>query len=71
MLGVTALGSKLLSSGFSIRGAYREKWPDQSIYRVLVLRKTWDMEQTAKVAKQLGCDSIELMAPTFFPVLQK
>ena len=24
---------------------------------------TWDMEQTAKVAKQLGCDSIELMAP--------
>ena len=32
--------------------------------------KYWDMPQAIKVAKQLGCDSIELMAPKFFPLLQ-
>ena len=26
--------------------------------------KHWDMDQAAKVAKQLGCDSIELVAPS-------
>jgi hydroxypyruvate isomerase len=31
----------------------------------------WDMEQAAKVATGLGCESIELMAPKFFPVLKQ
>jgi hydroxypyruvate isomerase len=29
------------------------------------------MEQAAKVANQLGCESIELVAPKFFPVLKQ
>ena len=33
--------------------------------------KYWDMDQATKVAKQLGCDSIELMAPKFFPLLKQ
>ena len=33
--------------------------------------KHWDMPQTIKVAKQLGCVSIELVAPKFFPLLKQ
>jgi hydroxypyruvate isomerase len=33
--------------------------------------KYWDMDAAAKVAKQLGCESIELMAPKFFPTLKQ
>jgi len=31
----------------------------------------WDMPQAIKVAKQLGCVSIELVAPKFFPLLKQ
>ena len=31
----------------------------------------WDFPQAIKVAKQLGCLSIELMAPKFFPLLKQ
>src|SRR5205814_7833165 len=31
----------------------------------------WDVEQTCKVAKQLGCPSVELLPPSDWPVLQK
>ena len=31
----------------------------------------WDMEQTAKVAKKLGCQSVELVAPEHWPMLKK
>src|SRR5262245_61504657 len=31
--------------------------------------KHWDVPQAIKVAKQLGCVSIELVAPRFFPLL--
>src|SRR4051794_27280596 len=31
----------------------------------------WDVEQTCKVAKQLGCPSVELIAPADWPVLKK
>src|SRR5438046_2182174 len=31
----------------------------------------WDVEQTCKVAKQLGCPSVELLPPADWPVLQK
>jgi hydroxypyruvate isomerase len=33
--------------------------------------KYWNMEQAAKVAKDLGCESIELVAPKFFPTLKQ
>lgn len=31
----------------------------------------WDVEQTAKIAKKLGCQSIELVAPDTWPILKK
>ena len=31
----------------------------------------WDIEQTARIAKQLGCVSIELVAPDTWPTLKK
>ncbi len=31
----------------------------------------WDVEQTAQIAKQLGCQSIELVEPKHFPTLKK
>ena len=33
--------------------------------------KHWNMDQAAKVAKDLGCESIELIAPKFFPTLKQ
>ena len=33
--------------------------------------KHWNMDQAAKVAKDLGCESIELVAPKFFPTLKQ
>ena len=33
--------------------------------------KYWDMGEAAKVATKLGCESIELIAPKFFPVLKQ
>jgi len=33
--------------------------------------KHWTVEQTVKVAKQLGCGSIELIDPKYFPLLKK
>lgn len=31
----------------------------------------WDIEQTAKIAKQLGCKSVELVGPEDWPTLEK
>ena len=33
--------------------------------------KYWDIEQTCKVARQLGCKSIELVEPRYWPILRK
>ncbi len=33
--------------------------------------KHWDIEETAKIAKKLGCQSIELVAPDTWPILKK
>ena len=33
--------------------------------------KYWDIEQTAKVAQKLGCESIELVAPEHWPTMKK
>jgi len=34
-------------------------------------QKYWDIEQTCKIAKQLGCKSVELVGPSDFPTLKK
>ncbi|MCO6456973.1 MAG: TIM barrel protein [Pirellulaceae bacterium] len=31
----------------------------------------WDVEQTIKIAAQLGCGSVELIAPQYFPLLKQ
>ena len=36
-----------------------------------VAGKKWDIQQQAKVARQLGCVSVELVEPQDFPVLQR
>src|SRR5437660_227323 len=33
--------------------------------------KYWDIPQTIQVAKQLGCTSIELIDPKYFPLLKQ
>lgn len=34
-------------------------------------QKYWDVEQASRIAKQLGCVSVELIAPEFWPVLKR
>jgi hydroxypyruvate isomerase len=71
VLGVTAFGSKLPAQDSpSAERAVKNGRIKQSIV-YWCFEKYWDMDQAAKVAKQLGCESIELIAPKFFPVLQK
>lgn len=33
--------------------------------------KTWDVPQTIQIAKQLGCVSVEIIPPKFFPLLKE
>ena len=71
VLGVTAFGSKVSAQDSpSAERAVKNGRINQSIV-YWCFEKYWDMDQAGKVAKQLGCDSIELMSPKFFPVLQK
>src|SRR5580693_4276895 len=65
VLGVTALGSKLPAQDSpSAERAVKNGRIKQSIV-YWCFEKYWDMDQAAKVAKQLGCESIELVAPKF------
>jgi hydroxypyruvate isomerase len=71
VLGVTALGSKLPAQDSpSAERAVKNGRIKQSIV-YWCFEKHWDMDQAARVAKQLGCESIELIAPKFFPVLKR
>jgi hydroxypyruvate isomerase len=71
VLGATVLGSKLQAQDSpSAERAVKNGRINQSIV-YWCFEKYWDMDQACKVAKQLGCDSIELMSPKFFPTLQK
>jgi hydroxypyruvate isomerase len=71
VLGLTALGSKAMAqdSPSSDRAVKNGRIKQSIVY--WCFEKYWDMEQAAKIAKQLGCESIELMAPKFFPVLKQ
>jgi hydroxypyruvate isomerase len=71
VLGVTALGSKLPAQDSpSAERVVKNGRINQSIV-YWCFEKYWDMDQAAKVARQLGCTSIELIAPKFFPVLKQ
>jgi hydroxypyruvate isomerase len=71
VFGVTALGGKLPAQDSpSAERVVKNGRINQSIV-YWCFEKYWDMDQAAKVARQLGCTSIELVAPKFFPVLKQ
>jgi hydroxypyruvate isomerase len=71
VLGMTALGGKLPAQDYKrAERAVKNGRIKQSIV-YWCFEQYWDMEQAAKVATQLGCESIELMAPKHFPVLKE
>ncbi len=71
VLGMTALGTRLNAQGppSSERAVKNGRIPQSIVY--WCFEKYWDMDQACKVANQFGCDSIELIAPKFFPVLKQ
>jgi len=70
-LGMTILGRNLQAQGLSSgeRTVKNGRIKQSIVY--WCFEKYWDMDAAAKVAKQLGCESIELMAPKFFPTLKQ
>jgi hydroxypyruvate isomerase len=70
-LGMTLLGRTLQAQGPSSgeRTVKNGRIKQSIVY--WCFEKYWDMDAAAKVAKQLGCESIELMAPKFFPTLKQ
>ena len=71
VLGMTVLGGKLPAqdSKRAERAVKNGRIKQSIVY--WCFEQYWDMEQAAKVATQLGCESIELMAPKHFPVLKE
>ncbi len=76
-LGATALTGQALSAGDKPKG---EKSAEGKIVKHGRIKqsivhwcfaKYWSVEETAKIAKQLGCVSIELIAPEHWPILKK
>jgi hydroxypyruvate isomerase len=71
ILGMTALGKNLPAqdSRSGERTVKNGRIKQSIVY--WCFEKHWDIEQAAKVAKELGCESVELVAPRFFPVLKQ
>jgi hydroxypyruvate isomerase len=71
VLGATALGKSALAQDPSTgeRTVKNGRIKQSMVY--WCFEKYWDMDQAARVARQLGCESIELIAPKFFPVLKQ
>jgi hydroxypyruvate isomerase len=71
VLGVTALGknARAQDSPSAERAVKNGRIKQSIVY--WCFEKAWDMEQAATVANKLGCESIELIAPKFFPVLKQ
>jgi hydroxypyruvate isomerase len=71
VLGVSVLGKKAMAQdALSVERAVKNGRIRQSIVH-WCFQKYWDVEQTAKVAKQLGCESFELIEPKYFPLLKE
>jgi hydroxypyruvate isomerase len=71
VLGVTALGKNLPAQDTASgeRTVKNGRIKQSIVY--WCFEKYWDMEQAARVSNQLGCESIELVAPRLFPVLKQ
>ncbi|MEK6238406.1 MAG: twin-arginine translocation signal domain-containing protein, partial [Planctomycetales bacterium] len=37
----------------------------------VIQERGWSVEKTIEIAKGLGCESVELIAPKYFPILKK
>jgi hydroxypyruvate isomerase len=68
LAGAVAAGSAGLSP--ADEPAARKKRVKQSVVH-WCFKKHWDVDQTCRVAKQLGCDSVELVDPADWPTLKK
>ena len=70
VLGMTTLSSNLRAQGQPpVEHIVKNGRINQSIV-YWCFEPHWNMDQAAKVAKDLGCGSIELIAPKFFPTLK-
>ena len=71
VLGVTALNSPAPAqeAGSTERAVKNGRIKQSIVY--WCFEKYWNIEQAAKVATQLGCESIELVAPSNFSVLKQ
>ncbi|MDR3632398.1 MAG: TIM barrel protein [Isosphaeraceae bacterium] len=68
--GVAALGVAALDSSANAEdSAARNGRIKQSIVH-WCFEKYWTVEETAKIAKELGCGSIEIVPPKYFPLLK-
>ncbi len=70
-LGMTALGRELPANDKPTpeRAVKNGRIKQSIVY--WCFEPHWDMEQACRIAKQLGCESIELIAPKFFPTLKQ
>jgi hydroxypyruvate isomerase len=69
--GVAALGAAALRrAALADEPAARRGRIKQSIVH-WCFEKYWSVEETAKVAKALGCQSVEIVPPRYFPVLKE
>ena len=69
VLGMTALDRAAQESPAEESPAHNGRIKQSIVH--WCFEKYWDVEQTAKIAKDLGCGSVEIVAPKFFPVLKK
>jgi hydroxypyruvate isomerase len=70
LLGLPALASAVHAGEEKIEANAAKGQIKQSIVH-WCFAKHWDVEETAKIAKKLGCQSIELVAPDTWPILKK
>jgi hydroxypyruvate isomerase len=69
-VGAAALGNATVATAKAKGTAVSKGNINQSIVH-WCFQKYWDIEKTAQIAKQLGCKSIELVAPDTWPTLKK
>ena len=75
MLRCAAAGTALIgASGFrshvhAQRDATRGRLNQSIVY--WCFEKYWDIEKTCRIAQQLGCKSVELVEPKYWPMLKK
>lgn len=70
LLGLPALTSVVHAAEDKSESEARKGRIKQSIVH-WCFEKHWNIEETAKIAKKLGCQSIELVAPDTWPTLKK